>query len=80
MEQDNNVPDEGVRSYWIRHFSLSNPRGNRQSDVSRLLRSLADEISRYGEIDILDITYSVDVADGEEWPSFTVYFSKDGDQ
>lgn len=66
-------------AFFTRHFSLRNPQGERQDDFPLLLRRLAEEIERHGEIDILDVTFQREVTANGDWPSMTVYYSTSDD-
>jgi hypothetical protein len=58
----------------ISHFSQANPKDGNKSDVPSLLRRVADSIESLGAIQIQDIVFHDDLADGEPWPHMTVYF------
>ena len=58
------------------HFSQSNPEGAGQDDVPALLRRVADSIEALGDVEVFDITYSVEVTDGDDRPSVTVYYDR----
>lgn len=58
------------------HFSQSNPEGAGRQDVPALLRRVADSIGALGDVEVFDITYSVEVtAEGME-PSMSVYYDR----
>ena len=41
--------------HWIaHHFSLANPKGRRQGDLARLLRSVAQEVEALGDAEVDD--------------------------
>jgi len=64
-----------TESWTARHFSQSNPPGEGQEDVSALLRQVADSIIGLGTAEIQDIVFHNEVdAQGDAWPSMTVYF------
>ena len=60
------------------HFSLANPEGRGQGGVPRLLNRLADEIRSLGEVEVMDITFHMEVADDGNRPQFTVYYYRPG--
>lgn len=53
---------------------MSNPKGRRQEDVPRLLRRVAKAIQERGDVEIQDVVFHMDVQDGRDWPTMTVYF------
>lgn len=61
------------------HFSLANPRDERQGDLPNLLRRLAGEIEGRGldPLDILDLTVSQEMTEEGPWWSATLYWSPD---
>jgi len=61
----------------IFNFSLSNPEGNGQGDVAKLLRSLADVIEAMGDAQVQDITFASAVTTGEDDLTFTVYYHRE---
>ncbi|BEL04529.1 hypothetical protein Q0Z83_027200 [Actinoplanes sichuanensis] len=72
-----------MAEWWTsRHFSLTNPRDDGNSDLPRLLRRMADEIeSRNLEpMDILDLTVSQEITEDGPWWSATIYWSPDEDE
>ncbi len=67
------------REEWsCRHFSLSNPGGPGRNDVPKLLRALAEKIEGKGQIEIRDVVFSSGLSDGDDDPTFTVYFERLG--
>ena len=58
----------------IRHVSQSNPDGSGQGDVAALLRRVADTLDHLGEVQVQDITFHIEVTDGEDDLSMTVYY------
>lgn len=67
-----------MSDYTINHFSLSLPAGENQANIPDLLRHLADAIEEEGRVDVQDITFRREYdQEGGDWPSFTVYFTKD---
>jgi hypothetical protein len=65
---------------WVcRHFSLSNPRDDRSTDLPHLLRRLADEIDQQQikPMDILDLTISSEMTEDGPWWATTIYWSPD---
>lgn len=69
-------PGATARQFWAttNTFSLANPKGVEQGDVSRLLRTLAQYLSDLGAIDVLDVTFGTEINEYGTWPSFNVYF------
>jgi hypothetical protein len=55
-------------------FAQSNPAGAGQGDVAALLRRVAESIDGLGDIDVQDITFHSQVADGEDDLTMTVYY------
>jgi hypothetical protein len=66
-----------IEDYTTLHFSLSNPEGEGQGDVAKLLRSLADSVESLGDVQIEDITFGSQVTGGEDDLDFTVYYHRD---
>jgi len=66
------------RDEWTtHHFALSNPSGDGQGDVSKLLRSLADSLDALGDVQVGDITFtSIPTADEDDL-TFTVYYERE---
>jgi hypothetical protein len=63
------------RSWTARHFSLAHPRGPQQADVPAFLRRLADTLTTYGEVEVQDIVFHMEIGeDGIAGPTATVYF------
>ena len=60
----------------VSSFSQSLPLGDNQGNVPALMRHVAKTIETLGEVDILDIIMHSDIENSEDWPSFTVYYSK----
>ena len=57
------------------YFSLSNPLGPQQADVPDLLRRLADNLESQRPIEVLGLTFSIDLdPEANDWPKFTVYY------
>jgi len=56
------------------HFSLANPEGRGQGRLPRLLNRLADEIRSLGDVEVMDITFHIEVTDDGNDPHFTVYY------
>ena len=52
---------ENEEEYTIKHFSLSMPKGEQQSSVPALLRRLAEAVEAKGEIEIMDITFTMEL-------------------
>jgi hypothetical protein len=59
------------------HFRQSNPDGPGQGDVAALLRRVAEEIDKLGDVDIQDITFSSSVTEEEDDLTMTVYYNRD---
>jgi hypothetical protein len=64
------------------HFSLTNAREDRPSDLPHLLRRIADEIDARAikPIEILDLTISQEITEDGPWWSVTLYWSPGGDE
>ncbi len=63
------------REEWtIRHFSQSNPTGEGQGDVARLLRRVADTLDELGDVDVQDVVFHSEVTDSEDDLTMTVYY------
>ena len=61
--------------YSIKYFSISLPKGSGQHDVAALLSHTSQAIKEMGNIEIQDMAFSSEIdEDGNEWPSFTVYY------
>jgi hypothetical protein len=63
------IPDHSILT-----FALSNPSGQGQGDVVKLLRSLADSVESLGDVQIEDITFSSSVTAEEDDLVFDVYY------
>lgn len=63
-----------VERYTMYHFSQSNPVGESQGDVPALLRRVADTIASLGDVQVYDITFRSERADGEDAVTMTVYY------
>jgi hypothetical protein len=61
-------------SWTVRHFSQSNPSGDGQGDVPRLLCRVADSIEKLGAVEVQDITFGEEITEDGRWPHLTVYF------
>lgn len=69
---------EDAQDEWtVLHFSQSNPKGEGQGDVPRLLRQVADSIEGLGDVQVQDITFHSQVTAGEDDLTMTVYFDSD---
>lgn len=65
------------REYVINHFSLSLPNGEGQGNVPELLRHLAAQLDTMKGAEIMDITFHPENDEnGNDWPSFTVYYHR----
>lgn len=62
---------ERARRWTCQQFAVSDP----DADVPRLLRNVADAIEELGEIDILDVTFCLEVEAPETEAKMAVYFS-----
>jgi hypothetical protein len=66
--------------HWpARHFSLANPKGRRQGDLPRLLRSVAREIEGLGDVEVYDLVVHTDATSRGPWFSVTVYYASRDD-
>ncbi len=61
--------------YQIFHFSQSNPAGEGQEDLPRLLRTIADTIEGLGAVTVQDLVLHDDPTADGPWPSITVYYT-----
>jgi hypothetical protein len=59
------------------HLSQSNPTGPGEGDVAALLRRVADSVDALGDVQVQDITFHSQVANGEDDLSMTVYYSRE---
>ncbi len=65
------------RDHWsVYHFSQANPAGPGQSDVSALLRRVADSIDARGDIEVQDLVMHTEVTADGDWHSITVYYHR----
>ncbi|MGH2627455.1 MAG: hypothetical protein ACRDHY_12480 [Anaerolineales bacterium] len=62
---------ERARGWTCQQFAVSDS----EADVPRLLRKVADTIEELGEIDILDVTFCLEVEGPETEAKMAVYFS-----
>ena len=60
----------------IRHFSQSNPTGDGQGDVARLLRRVADTLDELGDVDVQDVAFHTEVTESEDDLTMTVYYNQ----
>ncbi|MEV6429130.1 hypothetical protein [Nocardia sp. NPDC051463] len=58
------------------HFSQANPAGPGQADVPNLLRAVASTIEDLGPITVADLILHNEITADGNWPSITVYYSK----
>ena len=66
-----------MKEFTILHFALSLPKGEGQNDIAALLRHLANNIEEIKNIEVSDIVFHNEIDDdGQDWPHFTVYYSK----
>ena len=69
-------PESSSREPWtVLHFAQSNPAGKGQGDVPALLRRVAESLESLGDIDVQDITFHSQVAEGEDDLTITVYYN-----
>ncbi|MET9027679.1 hypothetical protein ABZW96_18985 [Nocardia sp. NPDC004168] len=61
--------------YQINYFSQSNPAGQGQEDVAKLLRTVAASIEELGDVSIQDLVLHNEITSDGVWPSITVYYS-----
>jgi hypothetical protein len=61
-------------TWTINHFSQSNPDGEGQGDVAALLRRVADSLDSLGDVQVEDVTFHSETADGEDELHVTVYY------
>jgi hypothetical protein len=67
--------------HWLmRHFSLANPKGRRQGDLPRLLRSVAQELESIGDAEVHDLVLHTDTTSRGLWYSVTVYYARPDDE
>ncbi|MEA3075882.1 MAG: hypothetical protein QOF60_790 [Actinomycetota bacterium] len=62
---------ERARGWTCQQFAVSDS----EADVPRLLRKVADAIEELGDIDILDVTFCLEVEGPETEAKMAVYFS-----
>jgi len=71
----------GVDEWTVLHFSRSNPSGEGQGDVARLLRGVADSLDELGDVQVQDVVFHTDVdADpdqNEDDLAMTVYYHRE---
>ncbi len=60
--------------WMVRHFSQSNPTGEGQGDVARLLRRVADMLDELGDVDVQDVVFHSEVTSSEDDLTMTVYY------
>jgi hypothetical protein len=70
------LPNMEREEWTIRHFSQSNPTGEGQGDVARLLRRVADTLDELGDVDVQDVVFHSGVTDSEDDLTMTVYFNQ----
>ena len=65
-------------SWKCQHLSLSNPRSSGATDLPKLLRRVATEVSRrrLDPMEILDLVISQEMTEDGPWWSATLYFDK----
>jgi hypothetical protein len=69
--------EAAVPGEWtILNFSQSNPSGDGQGDVAAVLRRVADTLDGLGDVQVQDITFHSNVADGEDDLRVTVYYHR----
>ena len=62
---------ERAKGWTCRHFAISDA----EADVPRLLRKVASAIEELGEIEILDVTFCLEVEGSSFEATMAVYFS-----
>lgn len=62
--------------YQALHFAQANPAGPDQADVPNLLRTVASTIENLGPITVADLILHNEITADGNWPSITVYYSK----
>ncbi|MEV5649770.1 hypothetical protein AB0L57_16115 [Nocardia sp. NPDC052254] len=62
--------------YETLHFAQANPAGPGQADVPKLLRTIASTIEGLGTVTVADLILHNEVTADGDWPSITVYYSK----
>ena len=58
----------------VLHFAQANPTGEGQGNVAALLRRVADTLEGLGDVDILDIVFTVTASWPEDEVSARVYY------
>jgi hypothetical protein len=66
--------------HWLAaHFSIANPKGRRQGDLPRLLRSVAQEVEALGNVEVFDLVLHSETTSRGPWYSVTVYYERPDD-
>jgi hypothetical protein len=66
--------------HWlVHHFALANPKGRRQGDLPRLLRSVAEEVEAIGDAEVYDLVLHAETTSRGPWYSVTVYYARTDD-
>ena len=60
--------------YSMFHFSMSNPEGPGQGNVPNLLRRVAQEIERLGDVEVFGVTFKSQPTAEEDDLTMTVYY------
>ncbi|RJO75769.1 hypothetical protein D5S18_13350 [Nocardia panacis] len=66
--------------YQTLHFARANPAGPDQANVPALLRTIASTIEGLGPVTVGDLILHNEVTADGNWPSITVYYSKDASE
>lgn len=74
MDVQNSPAADG--EWIVHHFSQSNPAGPGQGDVAALLRRVAQSVEDLDDVQIQDIAFHSEVADGEDDLTVTVYYHR----
>jgi hypothetical protein len=62
---------------WCLHFTLANPKGPRRGDLPLLLRRVADEVERLGDIEVLDLVTRYELGPDLEYGwTASVYYTR----
>jgi hypothetical protein len=70
----------GAPEHWqSRSFTLANPKGRRQGDLPRLLRSVAQELEAIGGVEVYDLVMHTETTSRGPWYSVTVYYAPPAD-
>ncbi|MFR9750980.1 hypothetical protein ACL02S_08080 [Nocardia sp. 004] len=67
----------GRQEYTTLHFSQSNPLGEGQADVPKLLKTVAATLQDLGDITVTDLILHNEITADGDWPSITVYYDRE---